>query len=432
MKKLQKNMMTLFFSILILFALAACSNGSGNNETQGEDGKVTLSFMNNWSIESPEFDIYQERIEEFQTEFPDIVIEQDKVPAGDYMTKLRTLATGKNLPDLSVVWPGVELEPLVEGGVVQPLDDISSHWESMISPQYLEGYQIDGKSYAVPTKVNSMSIIYYNKEYLDSVGYSEFPETYSEFLELVKDLKDNDITPMSVGNKPQWPLQSSYISTIADRITGSDFLERVMNGEGEFTEEGFVEALGVIEELVSLDAFNQDINSIDPVQNQDNFLQGNSAMIMTSSSANARLRIDNPNRDNIGVALFPEIEGGEGNALASPTVIQYGVAMNSSLEGEKKEAAEEFLKYFFSEELYLSLAEIGIAVPATVDGEGDIDETIVELLELMSHGATPVYDSVISPEVKASLENGLQAITTGQSTAEEVAEDMQDVLENNR
>src|SRR5699024_1730908 len=225
---------------------------------------------------------------------------------------------------------------------------------------------------------------------LEKVGYSEFPQTYSEFLELVKDLKNENITPMSVGNKPQWPLQSSYISTIADRITGSDFLEEVVNDQKKFTDEEFVKSLEVIEELVALDAFNQDINSIDPVQNQDNFLQGNSAMIMTSSSANARLRIDNANRDNIGIALFPEIEGGKGNPLASPTVIQYGVAMNSDLKDEKKEAAEEFLKYFFSEDLYFSLAEIGISVPAKIDVEGEIDDIIVELLELMSHGATPV------------------------------------------
>lgn len=432
MNKLQKNIMILLFSVLILFALAGCSKENGNDVGQDEGNKITLSFMNNWSIESPEFDIYQERIEEFQKEFPNIIIEQDKVPAGDYMTKLRTLATGKNLPDLSVVWPGVELEPLVEGGVIQPLDDISSYWESMISDQYLEGYEIDGKSYAVPTKINSMSIIFYNKEYLEKVGYSEFPQTYSEFLELVKDLKNENITPMSVGNKPQWPLQSSYISTIADRITGSDFLEEVVNDQKKFTDEEFVKSLEVIEELVALDAFNQDINSIDPVQNQDNFLQGNSAMIMTSSSANARLRIDNANRDNIGIALFPEIEGGKGNPLASPTVIQYGVAMNSDLKDEKKEAAEEFLKYFFSEDLYFSLAEIGISVPAKIDVEGEIDDIIVELLELMSHGATPVYDSVISPEVKAALENGLQAITTKQSTAEKVAEEMQNVLESKR
>ncbi|GIN71583.1 sugar ABC transporter substrate-binding protein [Bacillus sp. J14TS2] len=415
----------LFTSLLLVIAisLVGCSNNS-------EDGDgITLTMMNNWSIQSPEFDIYQERIEQFEKENPDIKIKQDKVPAADYMTKLRTLATGGNLPDLAVVWPEVDLHPLVEGGVIQPLEDMSK-WEDLILEEYLEGYEVDGENYAIPTKVNSMSVIYYNKEYLQQVGYSEFPKTYSELLELVSALEEDGITPIGVGNKPKWPLQSSYLSVIADRITGSDYLADVLNGEKKFTDEEFVSALEVVEELVEKNAFNEDINSIDAVQIEDNFLQGKSAMIMTSASSNARLRLDNENGDNVGIALFPEIENGKGNTLASPTAIQYGVAMNSDLDGEKKEAATKFLEFFFSEDLYVSLAEIGVPIPAEVDIDEDVDSKIVELLELTSQGISPVYDSVVSPELKTTLEDGLQAITTGQKSAEDVSKEMQEIVEN--
>lgn len=414
--------------IATLMITSACSKESSNNASNSK--QIELTFMNNWGIEAADFIIYQDRIKQFEKENPNIKIIQDKVPAADYMTKLRTLSTGRKLPDLAVVWPGAELEPLVEGEVIQPIDGIISNWESIIDDEYLKGYEIDGKNYAVPTKINSMSIIYYNKELLEKAGYKEFPSNYSEFLNLIKKLREDGITPMSVGNKPKWPLQSSYISTIADRITGSDFLQEVLEGKKKFTDKEFVRSLEVIEELVKLEAFNKDINSIDEVQNQDNFLQGKSAMIMTSSSANARLRIDNENRENVGVSLFPAIDGGKGDPSKSPTVIQYGVAMNKQLGGVEKKAAEKFLKFFYNEDLYKSLAESGIAVPSKIElSNNENQQTKTELFKLMEKGATPVYDSVISPQAKAALENGLQAITVGQKTPKQVAKDMQDIIE---
>ncbi|MDF2716306.1 MAG: hypothetical protein K0R28_3231, partial [Paenibacillus sp.] len=46
-------------------------------------------------------------------------------------------------------------------------------------------------------------------------------------------------------------------------------------------------------------------------------------------------------------------------------------------------------------------------------------------MELTSKGTAPVFDSVALIPVKDVFENGLQAITTKQKTAEQVAKDMQ-------
>ncbi|PES95114.1 ABC transporter substrate-binding protein [Priestia megaterium] len=418
------------FCAILVFLLATTGCSSNSQHMTSASDQTVLTMMNNWGIQSADFDIYQERIKEFEEMHPNIKIQQDKVPAAEYMTKLRTLAVGKKLPDLAVVWPGAELKPLVEGNVIQPIDRVVKNLDTSINSQYLEGYKMSGHQYAVPAKLTYVSVIYYNKKLVEKAGYKQFPKDYNQFLTLVKNLRKQGITPISVGNKPKWPLQSSYVSTIGDRITGSKFLENVLEGKRKFTDPESIRTLKVIKQLEKLKAFNEDINSIDEVQNQDYFIQGKSAMIMTTSTANARLRIDSGQGKNIGIALFPKIDGGKGNPLVSPGVIQYGVGMNNNLKGKRKQAAEEFLKYFYSKELYEKQALKGIPVPINVNLPNNKDNKLItELFQLTNHDIAPVYDSVISPEVKASLENGLQAIITGGKSPEEVAKDMQKIVD---
>src|SRR5690606_40160960 len=69
------------------------------------------------------------------------------------------------------------------------------------------------------------------KEYLAQVGYNEFPATYEEFIEMIKKLKEAGITPISLGNKEKWPLQSSYMSIIGQRFAGERSEERRVGKE---------------------------------------------------------------------------------------------------------------------------------------------------------------------------------------------------------
>src|SRR5699024_5413074 len=142
----------------------------------------------------------------------------------------------------------------------------------------LEGFNFDGQQYAIPGNIYITSLVYYDKNILEENGYDEFPDNYEGFKDLIQDLNDSDITPISFGNKAQWPLQSSYMSVIGDRFTGSDFLEGALNGEEKFTDDRFVDALSVVEELAESNAFNENFNTIDESQSRSDFLEEEAAM----------------------------------------------------------------------------------------------------------------------------------------------------------
>lgn len=429
----------LLVSMASMLALAACgksdNNQSGGSEaspTSGGKDTITLTIMHPWTSPNPDNDVYKARIAQFESDHPNIKIEQDGVAAAQYKTKLFTLAAGNNLADINVVWPGADLDPLVSGDLLLPLNDQMDNWNELVQDDALAGFNKNGNQYAVPTKQNFVDIIYYNKEMFSQVGYDTFPATYEEWIDAIKKLKEAGLTPISLGNKEQWPLQSSYMSTLTQRFAGDDFLQNVLDGKAKFTDEEFVKAVAVIDELTKLKAFNSDANNMDSVQAQDYFIQGKAAMHITSATVNARIRIDNPEGDKFGIALFPSVPGGKGDAKKAAGVPQFGIAIKSGLSAEKQQAALEFMKYFVSEDLYKDLSKAGIMVPtkSNVAGEGVINPFLAELMELTSNGSTRVFDSIIPTQPSKEFENGLQALTIGHGTPEDVAKDTQAALDN--
>jgi raffinose/stachyose/melibiose transport system substrate-binding protein len=443
MKNSIRKPMLIAVSAVMIAALSGCGGGSGSgtgattaNPTKSPaketKGPVTLTMEYNWSTPNVDNVLYKERIKKFEELNPDIKIEAQDIPSAQYRTKLRTEAAGNSMPDMFVLFPGVEMEPFIAADVLMPIDEIMDNWKDILPKQSLAGYNVNGKQYAIPTKMTFVDIVYYHKDMLAKAGFNEFPKTYSAFQDLVKKLKAAGVNPIGIGNKNKWPMQSTFMSAVEDRFTGSDFLPKVIKGEAKFTDPDYVKALNVVSDLVKLDAFNPDINTMDEVQQQDYFLQKKAAITMTSSTINTKFRSGNSDKaaaDNIGIALFPSVDGGKGDATKSAGVIQYGIGLSKGLTGAKKEAALKFLKYFYAPELYQNLMSKGIVVPAKVDAPADINPYLKEMLSLTQNGSALVFDSVMQPGVKDSLENGIQAIITKQKTAEQIAKEMQDAVD---
>ncbi|SHM74551.1 extracellular solute-binding protein [Gracilibacillus kekensis] len=429
-----RKLVLLGFVLILIGFLAACSGdseeGSSSDGDSASEDAVELTFWKSEDIGRADYEAFMDVVEKFDEEHPDIDLQVDTTPNADYRTRLNTQAAGGQLPDVFQVWPGAELEPLVEGEAVQPIDDLIGYWTEetgLLDEEDFEDFSVDGSPYAVPANTNPTHMIFYDKDMLADAGYEEFPTTYDEFLGLVDALNANDITPMALGNSDAWVLQSVYISTIADRFTGNDFLEGVANGERAFTDDDFVQSLEVIDELVKKEAFNDDLNTIDSSQMIDYFLQGRAAMVMDGNWGISAILENMPEDKNVGVAMLPL---NDKKTIAS--VAGTGVAINSDLEGEKLEAAHTFLKYVYNEELWEELIKVGRPIIANVDvpEDADLHPLQEDMLELIAESEpAPVYDATLIPAVNDQLENELQSITVGGSTPEEAAENIQRVQE---
>lgn len=414
--------------LFLLFGLAACSS---DEKTSGSS-EIELTVWNDWTEERPENTVYRDIIAKFNKENKDIEVKIESIPHDQYETKLRTQAAGKQLPDMFRVWPGTRITPLVEGDALLSLNPIMDKWKDKIPEGILKDYAVDGEQYAIPANISETSLIFYNKEFLAEAGYDTFPTTYEDWKKLITSLTDKDITPIALGNKAIWPLQSVYISMIADRFTGSEYLADTLNGKQSFTDERFVKALTVIDELTKLNAFNEDLNTIDEAQARTMFISGNTAMHVAGSWAIGPILNDVEDADNIGLAPFPDF-GGEGELGKMTGAAGGGIALNSSLSKEKQEAAFTFLEYFYNDELYQKLMKANIIVPVQVEMDDSVPGILKSANEFAQGGGiAPVYDASLTPELTDVINNGLQSITLGEKTPKELAEEMQKAYEKNK
>lgn len=416
-----------FLALCLVFSLAACGD-SGESSSGSESGAVELTLWNDWTEDRPENDVYKGMVEKFNEENPDIKVVIESIPHDQYETKLRTQAAGQQLPDMFRIWPGTRMKPLAEGGALLSLNPIADKWAESIPENVLADYALDGEQYAIPGNLTETSLIFYQKDMVKEAGFEEFPKTYEELKSLIGSLNDQNVTPIALGNKSIWPLQSVYISTIADRFTGSEFLPKAMNGEASFTDDNFIQAISVIEELAEMKAFNEDFNTLDEAQARTEFNGKNAAMHFAGSWAIGPVLEGAENPDNIGVAAFPDF-GGEGDTAKIAGVAGGGIALSSQLSEEKQDAAFKFLEYFYSDEMYQQLVGANLIVPSEVEMGGDVPAVLKDAIGYAQGGLSPVYDAMLTPELTDMINNGLQSVTLGEKTPEQLAEEMQQQAE---
>lgn len=394
--------------------------------------RLELSFWNTWNRNEDWEKVLYERIQAFEKDHPDVLINVQSIPHDEYKIKIKAAAAGKELPDMLVVWPGAELRPLVMGNALLPLgDEITDRYRNVLIPaENLADYAVGGKQYAIPTVVSYTSIIYYDKDLLHSLGYSAFPDTYERLKELLLKVKAKGILPISLGNKGKWVLQSCYLSTIGSRFTGDSFLPLVLQGKRKFTDNDFVSALRVIEELNGLGMFNENKNSMDDLQQLDMFILGKSFMTVSGSWALNSLIEKYPKGKQFGIAVFPRFPSQKEGPLTVSGVTGQGIALNANLPAEKRDAALAFIETMSSEITYKKLLYAQTPVPARISPPMFTDPPFRELLQATSNGLSPVYDATLPTELIELLNQELQDMTKNpQITAEKVAAKLQNKME---
>ncbi|MFS8514184.1 MAG: ABC transporter substrate-binding protein, partial [Planifilum fulgidum] len=75
--------------------------------------------------------------------------------------------------------------------------------------------------------------------------------------------------------------------------------------------------------------------------------------------------------------------------------------------------------------LYRQLLSVGSLVPVKVNMPDNLYPLFEEEIKLTSHGTAPVYDAVLPVGLTDIINNGLQSITIGSMTPEQLAEEMQ-------
>lgn len=411
--------------------LAACGSNSDTNSNSNGKEKVTLSLWHNYTGDDQRAQTMRAIIEQYKKDHPEVELDVQAIPPDGYRTRLKTVAAANEMPDLFVMWPGVMTKEFQSGNLLQPINELldsKKEWKDGFLPGSFDGFSIGEDIYSAPIALSPTSILYYNKSILEANGLQP-PKTWDDLLNAVTVLKDKKITPIALGNKAAWLAQSSIFSSLADRVTGTEwFLKAAAQDGAKFTDPEFVEALTYLQDLGKAGAFQEGFNSIDNTQMEQYFAQGKAAMMIDGGWAltNLAASASKETLEQMGATVLPSIPDGKGDPNTISGVVGTGIGMSSKVKDAKKQAAYDLMYAMAGPDAQKRVLESNQLVSYKVDlDKTKVTPIFAEVYELVnSVSSTPVYDGVLSSAAADVLNNGLQDLLMG-GKPEEVAKKLQ-------
>lgn len=423
--------------IVLLFSLAACGNDdetSSKNESASKDGgEKIINMMHLWPEGSSKQhnEIVQAIVDEFEADHEDVTIDMEILGNEQYKEKLKVLSASNELPDIGMTWAGGFIEPYVSGDMFASLDDvIDEELSDMFVPGTTEAYAVDGKTYGLPLELN-ITPVYYNKAIFDEYGLKA-PQTWDELKAVVQTLVNNDVTPITLGNKDAWT-GSMWYMYLADRIGGPEVLNNAIDRSGSFEDPSLIKAAAEIQELVDMGAFINGYNGLGNDEAKGYFINEQAAMYLMATWDLPEWTTNEDNsqefKDSVGYFKFPTVEGGEGelNSYVGGPGVGMFVAENSPV----KEEAKEFVAFFVKKWGERSVTDAGV-IPATkVNTEGiDLPEMYIHILDDLNEATnlTLYADVQMSADVANVHLDMIQALFGGQVTPEQFTQEQEEAL----
>jgi raffinose/stachyose/melibiose transport system substrate-binding protein len=446
--KALKKIVSLLLAAATVTALSSCqsktknenaSNGGGNDQKQ-----ITLSFSNDYTAQNRASDenskLFYEMLDEFKKDNPNVKFDISEISQDNYSTKIQAQNTASDLPDLFFL-KGSWVKSFVKTDSLAPLTNALN--QSGIKDKYRTGIfspvTVSGNIYAMPIQYSVSSMVFYNSNMWKSIGFDKFPDNWNDILSAPEKFKAKGIkTTIALGNKDKWPYESTILSCLGDRFTGSEWTNNIIerNGKSKFTDSSFVKALEFSQKLAKFNLFNPDYNSITDDQATTYYCQGNAASTIDGMWDVSYININATDevKKATKIALLPAVEGGKGKADSTSGGAGWFIAANSKLKGEKLNAAEKFIMYVTGEKYSKDLAEKYGLVGSVNVGKADTSKfsnVTQEYVNLVNSGIalTPIYDIQMNSNVIDVLNTGLQGLLNGSQTPSNLAQLLQNVQE---
>ncbi|MCE7945987.1 MAG: extracellular solute-binding protein [Chloroflexi bacterium CFX4] len=376
-----------------------------------------------WHINTDETQaaFWQTIADEFVAANPNVKFEIVVLENEAFKSRLVTVMQAGDPPDLFQSWGGGVLWQYAEAGLVKNIAaELEGEWRDSFSAQAaLELYGRNGEYYGVPWTWGAVGM-FYNKALFAQAGIEKTPETWTEFIEVVKTLKAAGITPIALGERDKWPGHFWWVY-LAIRLGGEEAFLAAYNRSGGFDAEPFVKAGEYLKELIDLEPFLDGYLGLGYGDQAAAMGDGNAALELMgqwSPAVQAGSSQSGGIGEDLGWFPFPVVEGGAGN----PNDVLGGgdgFAVGAKAEPE----VVEFLKYITSPDVQRRAAAIWV-VPTVAAAEDALTDPVMQTI-VKARNEAPYfqlyYDQFLPPAMGQVVNDSVEALFAGVFSPAEVA-----------
>lgn len=376
----------LLAGMMVVMACGENDTNSATNDSGNNEETVQIQFMHT-SVEEERLRVIDGLVEKFESENTDVEIEQVVVEESNLNTNIITLASSGQLPE--VVEVGQDYARVMDKDELIDREAVGNVLNNVGTDNYYEGAlkllrTEEGESYTGVPLSGWVQGIWYNKEMLESEGFSS-PSSWEEVLEVAESFTDADNREYGIALPT---VESNYSEQAFSQFALSNNAN-VLDGEGNLTANTpeMTEALSFYQELSQYTM----PGSNDTTEVRDAFMNGSSPMAIYSTYILPTI-FNEGDPENVGFAIPTNKTEAVYGTVTSLTI-------TSALEDQKREAAERFVEFM-----------------------ADVENT-TEWILMAPGGAQPVHKGVVENETYTSNE----VVNAFGELSSEIAESFNDI-----
>lgn len=357
-----------FFTLCILFIWACIVKDRHQNDSENlvnnsvkeiknytEMIELTFTFADGDLVAREEIDRIVNRYNEIH---PDVVITILSGDGGTYSESLRKKYYSNEFPDIMEL---KDVTEYVRAGVIEPLpEDIISLFKSVI--------EIDDKVYNAPISEQVTRGLIYNKKYFRENGL-EAPKTYEDFYTLCEEIKTKgDMSPLVVAGKDLWALGFWFTKVYNDQVIAKDpeFIVNCYKGTKNFYDISFQTVFKEMQRILSYAQKDWEMTLDSQVVSY--LVDNKAAMLYSGNHMFEQIKRADPDYEIGWVSLASP--DGKTRMIGGASTNGFAISKAAASNPEKKEAAEDFIRFFFSEENYKNYCEVMCLTPSTTNDMG--------------------------------------------------------------
>lgn len=348
-----------------------------------KDQKVTLKFGFFEGGMGREYIDYA--IDSFKKKFPNVSFEVVYSPKiGDVINAKISAGDDADMFDLfNGSIPG-GIEPLVAAGKLEAQDDLWDRKLYDLSGKTLKEMALSGTSEAAVARVNgklyalpiagSGNGLFFNKTLFEKHGWNQNPKTWSEFVQLLEDIKSKGIIPITYPGKYPGYIEFAFgpvkMFELA-ALNGSKYQDDYANFKlPQYTAPESLEVWNRIYELGKKGYFPEGVAALTHTQSQMQMIQGQAAMVSTGVYVENEMKDSIPKDFVWGFMSTPMSDKPDSTLFIRSTAASGHYIWASKPELNKK-WAKEFNVWMWNLDVQGLVAEKGGQLPVRTDFSDD-------------------------------------------------------------
>lgn len=430
---MKKHMKLFLMVVAISVFLVASLGAQGAQEAAKAPGKVVVKAMAYGDNSNQEGVNWVRIVDAFEKANPNIDIDYEMLYDEAYHQKVVARLASGDVPDLAYMGADARWGlPWKEAG--QQFDH-----RPFIDPAYYDLALIppmgpNGEIFEIPLGTSNITtVLFMNELLVKSLGFSA-PKTYEDLVAMVPAARKAGLEVVSIDGADGWAWGSCLMSSIIARISGDDqWVSKAVAGQYKFNDPAMVDSLNLLAKMVQDGVISSKSVLVDYGANVSNYSNGK-ALFMVQGQWVAG-SIENPEVANATKMLaWPKLPGEKGTpgSVAAAIQVGYGLTKKGAENAAVRDAALQFIRYFYShEETTQRLRDGAIVAPILKNFKVPEDlPTIVKQKVILAQSApvTDVIDAFLSGAANDELNTGMQKIVSGQATAREVANKVESLV----